>query len=66
MNLPKNCINKLISLSKNFDELAIIISYNKDVLETLEIINENKNLFNEKIKFELKKMEKKKKRKIFP
>ena len=63
VNLPKNCINKLISLSKNFDELAIIISYNKDVLETLEIINENKNLFNEKIKFELKKNGKEKKKK---
>ena len=30
VNLPKNCINKLISLSKNFDELSIIISHNKD------------------------------------
>ena len=44
LSLPKICINKLITFTKNFEELLIIISYEKDILETLEIINENNNI----------------------
>ena len=54
INLQKNCMNKLISFAKDYDELAIIISYSKDVLEVLEIINENRNIFIEKLKIIMK------------
>jgi len=44
-NLPKICINKLITMAKNYEDLLTIISYNKDCLELLEIINENHKIF---------------------
>ena len=44
-NLSKIWINKLLKFIKNFNELSIIISYNDNILETLEIINQNKILF---------------------
>ena len=49
-SLPKICVNKLITFTKNFEELLIIISYEKDILETLEIINENNTIIFEKLK----------------
>ena len=61
LNLPKMCINKLITFAKDYDELTTIISYNKDVLENLEIIIENKDIIIEKIKNILKENENEKK-----
>ena len=52
--LPKNCINKLLTFIKKYEEILAILSYNKDFLEILEIIYENRELivqkFNEYVK----------------
>ena len=61
-SIPKKCINKLITFANNYDELLTIISYNKNCLEILEIINENHKLFIEKF-IENEDMEKKEKEK---
>ena len=41
-NLSKIWINRLFKFIQNFKELSSIISYNNNILETLEIINQNK------------------------